>query len=92
MGPDISIGRSCTLIGSGGPTLCLPLPSMLKTFFLVQLVAREYLLDGETGSLTGELSVLGESLRYDGSSDWRRSVVKMRKGLPDLEGVMGFGM
>ena len=53
MGDEISIGRSCVLIGSGGARLSRFLPMMLKTFFLVQAVAREYLLLGEIGSLTG---------------------------------------
>jgi hypothetical protein len=38
------------LIGSGGAMLCLLLlPIRLKTFFFVQTVAREYLLDGDVG-------------------------------------------
>ena len=60
IGPEISISRSCTLTGRCGPTLSRFLPSMLMTFFFVQLVAREYLLDGEIGSLIGEVAVLFE--------------------------------
>lgn len=91
MGAEISISFSRTLIGSFGPTLCLPVPNIPKTFFLVQFVAREYLLVGVTGSLMGELATL-EAVWYDGRSDSRRSEVKMRNGLPDLIGVIGFGM
>lgn len=53
IGGEISIGRSCVLTGSGGAMLFLFLPMMPNTFFFVQAVAREYLLDGETGSLAG---------------------------------------
>jgi len=57
IGAEISIDGSCTLIGSGGPTLWRLRPMRPKTFFLVQAVAREYLLVGEMGSLMGELLV-----------------------------------
>lgn len=56
----------------------------------MQFVAREYLLDGDSGSFTGELKVLEEW--YDGRRDWRRSVVRMRNGLLDLVGVLGLAM
>ena len=64
---------------------------MLKTFFLVQAVAREYLLLGEIGSLTGYggVAALGDAEWYDGRVDCRRSVVKMRNGLFDFVGVAG---
>jgi hypothetical protein len=65
----------------------------------VQAVAREYLLVGEIGSLVvvgygGEVADCGEDVEvwYDGKIDWRRSVVKMRKGLLDFVGVNGWLM
>ena len=73
--------------------LCLFLPKTPKTFFLVQAVAREYLLVGETGSFAGyggERGDSGDAVWYDGRRDWRRSVVRMRNGLLDLVGVTGF--
>lgn len=45
--------------------LFLFLPMIPKTFFFVQAVAREYLLDGEIGPLEGyggTLSVFGEAV------------------------------
>ena len=72
--------------------LFLLLPMRPNTFFFVQAVAREYLLDGEIGSLEGyggTLSDFGEAVWYDGKTDWRRSEVRMRKGLPDFVGVTG---
>ena len=55
MGAEICISRS-TCIGSGGARdsrLLFRLHRLSQTFFLVQTVAREYLLLGLTGSLVG---------------------------------------
>ena len=72
MGGEISIGRSCTLTGSGGAKLSLFLLSMPKTFFFVQAVAREYRLVGDTGSLFGyggAVADFGDAEWYDGKID-----------------------
>jgi len=50
MGDEISISLPLlTLIGSCGPTLWRPDILKGQTFFLVQVVVREYLLVGEPG-------------------------------------------
>jgi len=90
IGAEISISRPWALTGSLGPTLWRLRPMKEKPCFLVQSVAREYLLDGEFASFTGD--AMGELLWYDGSNDWRRSEVKMWKGLLDFDGVVGVRM
>lgn len=35
---------------------------------------------------------LGDLAWYEGKIEWRRSEVKMRNGLPDFVGVIGFEM
>ena len=60
------------MTGSGGARLSRFLPMMPKTFFLVQAVAREYLLLGEMGSLDGyggDVADFGDDEWYDGSVD-----------------------
>ena len=65
----------------------------------MQAVAREYLLVGETGSLVvtgygGDVADCGDEVEvwYDGRMELRRSVVRMRNGLLDFVGVMGWLM
>jgi len=54
IGAEISISRPGALTGSLGPTLWRLRPMKEKPCFLVQSVAREYLLDGEFVSFTGD--------------------------------------
>ena len=54
IGAEISISRPWALTGSLGPTLWRLRPMKEKPCFLVQSVAREYLLDGEFPSFTGD--------------------------------------
>ncbi len=54
IGAEISISRPWELTGSLGPTLWRLRPMKEKPCFLVQSVAREYLLDGEFASFTGD--------------------------------------
>ena len=82
-------------MGSGGARLSRFLPKTPNTFFLVQAVAREYLLVGDTGSFDGyggDLTESGDALWYDGRVDWRRSLATKRNGLLDLFGVVGLRM
>lgn len=72
--------------------LFLFLLMMPNTFFLVQAVAREYRLVGDTGSVAGyggDATDLGDELWYDGRVGERRSEVWIRKALPVFVGVLG---
>ena len=63
MGDEISISLPpLTLIGSCGPTLWRPEILKGQTFFLVQMVVREYLL-------VGEPDVESRCVEYDGEEE-----------------------